>query len=101
MPGDVIAATEDGENSMAVARMACVHIDVAIPDIETGKSWQISDPHARNDAYDALRQEELDAQFQLKHLPPKASRSGAVWQMRSSTSTTSCLRIRSNQPGIP
>jgi hypothetical protein len=54
--GDVIAVIGDGESSMAVARFARVHIDVAIPFREAPKFWQISDPRERSKVYEALRE---------------------------------------------
>lgn len=70
-PGDVIAVIGDGEDSMTVARLARARIDVAISWKESNKFWQLSDPRARNDIYDAFRQG--GAKLVLSAVPPPAT----------------------------
>lgn len=70
-PGDTIAVIGDGESSMAVARLARVRIDVAIPPREDLKFWRISDHRERKDVYDALR--DAGAKFVISIEAPPAN----------------------------
>lgn len=71
VPGDVIAVIGGGERSMAIARFARARIDVAISWKDSSKFWQLSDPRARIDVYEALR--EGGARVVLSSGPPPAS----------------------------